>query len=214
MLRLLQCKKSDVEYNQIRDNHYVPNHGTVGRQLHYKIYYNDMLCGVIVGASAVFACKPRDAFFHIDKENRIEKIGCIVCNTVFRLENNASNLGTQILSMWRKQVVLDWYKRYNVLPIGFETFIYGDGRFGSMYKADNWEYCGITAGSAKCRPSGHGNFDTKHLRVDTCQKLVFCKHTSKADKSLLNKHLHNKKQENGIDHYRAGAMHSPEFIIK
>lgn len=194
LLELRQCKKSDKEYNEIRNRHYVPNHGTIGRQCHYKIYYNDELVGVIVGASAVFASKPRDEFFNIHKENRIDKIGSIICNTVFRLENNIDNLGTQILSLWRKQVTLDWFKKYNIIPIGFETFIYGENRFGSMYKADNWSYCGITAGSTKYRPKEHGGYDrgAKHLRIETNKKFVFCKKIAKTDLSLLNQYLHNK----------------------
>lgn len=190
MLELISCKKSDKEYIDIRDRHYVPNHGTIGRQSHYKIYYDNNLVGIITGASAVFASKPRDEYFNINKENRIDKIGKIICNTVFRLENNIENLGTQILSLWRKQMTLDWYVKYGVIPIGFETFIYGEHRFGSMYKADNWNYCGVTAGSTKYRPKEHGKWTEKHIRIETNQKLVFCKKIAKTDFTLLNQYLH------------------------
>lgn len=189
ILEIIQCKKSDLEYKEIRDRHYVPNHGTVGRQCHYKIYYDNNLVGIITGASAVFASNPRDTFFEINTKNRVDKIGKIICNTVFRLENNIPNLGTQILSLWRKQVVLDWFIKYKTIPIGFETFIYGEHRFGSMYKADNWTYCGITAGSTKFRPKEHGGWDTKHLRIETNKKLVFCKKVSKIDFKLLNEYI-------------------------
>ena len=154
------------------------------------------MVGIITGASAVYACKPRDEFFEINKNNRISKIGLIICNTVFRLEDNIPNLGTQILSIWRKQIVLDWYIKYKVMPIGFETFIYGENRFGSMYRADNWTYCGITSGSTKYRPTGYGNFHKgeKYLRVKTEQKLVFCKKVSKSDISLLNNYIQKHKK--------------------
>ncbi len=197
MLEIINCKKSDIEYHDIRDRHYVPNHGTIGRQSHYKVYYNQKLIGIITGASAVYACKPRDEFFNINKENRVEKIGKIICNTVFRLEENIPNLGTQILSSWRKKMTLDWYVKYKTIPIGFETFIYGEHRFGSMYKADNWEYCGETHGSTKYRPKEHGGFDTKHLRIETNKKLIFCKKIVKADMSLLNEYI-NKNKHNII----------------
>lgn len=193
MLELIHCKRSDLEYNQIRDRHYVANHGTIGRQCHYKVYFNEKLVGVIVGASAVFACKPRDEYFGIDKENRKDKINKIICNTVFRLEENIPNLGTQILSLWRKQIVLDWYLKYKDIPIGFETFIFGDGRFGSMYKADNWDYCGMTFGSTKYRPKEHGGWDAKHLRIPTEQKMVYCKKIGKADLRLFNEYKNSLK---------------------
>ena len=195
ILQLIECKRTDIEYQNIRDRHYVPNHGTIGRQCHYKVYYDEKAVGIITGASAVFASNPRDTFFNINKENRIEKIGLIICNTVFRLEDNIPNLGTQILSMWRKQCTLDWYKKYKVVPIGFETFIYGENRFGSMYKANNWTYCGMTAGSTKFRPKEHGGWNKKHLRVETNQKLVYCAKINKSDMSLLNKYLHENKAQ-------------------
>jgi hypothetical protein len=176
MLEVIQCKKSDLEYKDIRDRHYVPNHGTIGRQLHYKIYLDKNLIGIITGASAVYACKARDEFFEINKENRQKIIQNIICNTVFRLEYHEKNLGTKILSVWRKQVAKDWFEKYHEVPIGFETFIYGENRFGAMYKADNWTYCGQTAGSAKFScDAKFGDTGTAHSRVKTDIKLVFCK---------------------------------------
>lgn len=173
MLQLIRCKRTDSEYQQIRDRHYVPNHGTIGRQVHYKIYKDNNLIGIITGASAVYACKARDEFFGINKSNRQDIINKIICNTVFRLEHHEKNLGTQILSLWRKQVVKDWVEKYHDIPIGFETFIYGEGRFGSMYKADNWSYCGNTSGSTKFHADGMNN---KHTRVKTDIKMVFCRY--------------------------------------
>jgi hypothetical protein len=196
LLNLIPCKRSDKEYIDIRNRHYVENHGTIGRQCHYKIYIDDRLIGIITGASAAYATKGRDEFFKINKENRVDTIGKIICNTVFRLEDNQVNLGTQILKLWRKQVVLDWYLKYKVIPVGFETFIWGENRFGSMYKADNWIFCGITSGSAKYKPSGHGGFDGKHTRIKTEQKLIYCKEIKKSDMSLLNQYLRN---QDGLD---------------
>ena len=91
---------------------------------------------------------------------------------VFRLEHNQANLGTQILSMWRKQVVEDWTKQYDDNVIGFETFIFGDGRFGSMYKADNWDYAGMTKGNTKFHAHG---IDGGTERIATNKKMIFCK---------------------------------------
>lgn len=172
MLELLRCKRSDPYYQSIRERHYVENHGTIGRQFHYKIYLDRKLVGIISGASAVWACQPRDDFFGITTENREERVGKIVCNTVFRLEENIPNLGTQILSMFRKRILFDWIITFDDIPIGFETFIFGEGRFGSLYKADNWTYCGLTSGSAKSKP--HGAYGIGE-RKETDIKIVFCK---------------------------------------
>ncbi len=172
MIELKLVSRTNPLYKGIRDQHYVENHGCIGRQLHYLVYQDDVLVGIISGASAVWACKPRDDFFGVTKENRIEKIADIVNNVVFRLEIRQPNLGTQVLSKWRKQIKVDWKAKYGSDISGFETFIFGDNRNGAMYKADNWIYVGETQGSAKHKPHGAYN---KGERLVVPQKLIFCK---------------------------------------
>lgn len=171
---LKQCKRTDNLYKSIRDRHYVANHGCIGRQCHYLVYVDNIHepIGIISGASAVWACKPRDDFFGITKTNRQIAINNIINNVVFRLEYNQPNLGSQILAKWRKQVILDWKEKYNSDVVGFETFIFGENRFGCLYKADNWIYCGNTKGSAKYKP--HGAYGVGE-RIKTDIKMCFCK---------------------------------------
>lgn len=172
MIGLQLVSRSHKDYQDIRDRHYVENHGCIGRQLHYLVKMDDKTIGIISGASAVWACKPRDDFFGINKDNRIKEIGKIINNVVFRLEYNQPNLGSQILSMWRKQVVIDWNKRYNDMPVGFETFVFGENRNGRMYRADNWKEVGITQGSAKYKP--HGAYGVGERKI-TDKKIILCK---------------------------------------
>jgi len=172
MIRLELVKRSDKDYQSIRDRHYVANHGCVGRQLHYNIYLDDKLVGIISGASAIWGNEHRDLYFDINKENRQKKINKIISNVVFRLEDNQKNLGSQILSMWRKRIKTDWENRYNDNVIGFETFIFGAGRHGSLYKADNWDYVGMTKGNTKHH--AHGMYGGTE-RIKTDKKMIFCK---------------------------------------
>jgi len=115
-MKLELCSRENQYYKEIRNEHYVKNHGCIGKQLHYLIYEKGDLferpIGIISGASAVWACKPRDDFFGITKDNRIEKIGKIINNVVFRLNKNEKNLATKILSLWRKQILKDWKEKY------------------------------------------------------------------------------------------------------
>ena len=172
-IRLERCKRSDKEYQSIRDRHYIPNHGCIGQQIHYKVYLDDSeLVGIISGASAVYAVKSRDEYFGLTKENKRVALNSIINNVVFRLEKNLPNLSSQILALWRETIAIDWEKQYGVKVHGFETFIIGnERRFGSLYKADNWDYVGMTAGSTKT----HKGIQNKGGRVDTCQKMLFCK---------------------------------------
>lgn len=169
----MPVRRSNPCYQEIRSRHYVPNHGAVGQQIHYLIYLDNKIVGIISGGSAAYAVKVRDDFFGITKENRQIALNGIVDNTVFRLERNLPNLGTQILSMWRKQVAVDWENKYGVKVCGFETFIVEEPyRKGSMYKADNWQFVGSTQGSTKFHQHG---VSKQFERVSTGSKLVYCK---------------------------------------
>ncbi len=172
-ITLVQCKRTDPEYQAIRDRHYIPNKGSIGQQQHYLIYLENEIVGIISGGSAAYATKTRDEFFGITRDNRTVALNGIIDNTVFRLERNLPNLGTQILSLWRRRIAEDWEKKYHVKPCGFETFIIeNENRKGAMYKADNWTFVGETSGSIKMRPHGA---DKTFERTSGVRKLIFCK---------------------------------------
>lgn len=170
------CKRSDDDYQKIRDRHYVENKGTHGQQVHFKIFDSGELVGIISGASAVYAVASRDNFFRIPsgKDERQKLfLPSIVNNTVFRLEKHTPNLGSRVLSLWRTTISKVWEQLYEVPVIGFETFVVEEEyRKGSMYLADNWTKVGVTSGSTKAHANGAAS---PHERVETIPKLVFCK---------------------------------------
>jgi hypothetical protein len=142
--------------------------GHHGQQIHYLIWVKTedaqwQNVGAISGGSATFGVGVRDVFFGLDKfpkpkrgENSLYHSG-IIDNTLYRLELNIPNLASQILAMWRKQVVKDWEFMYSIKPYGFETFVDEDRdeakgfkkSKGGLYVADNWVCVGTTKGSTK-----------------------------------------------------------------
>jgi hypothetical protein len=142
--------------------------GHHGQQIHYLIWVKPddskwQNVGAISGGSPTFGVGIRDKFFGLDKfpkpkrgENSLYLNG-IIDNTLYRLELNIPNLASQILAIWRKQVVKDWEFMYGVKPYGFETFVDEDRdetkgfkkSKGGLYVADNWTCVGTTKGSTK-----------------------------------------------------------------
>ena len=176
------CKSSDPRYQDIRDRHYVPNHGTQGQQLHFIIHYRNQVVGIISAASSVYAVKARDDFFQIPKDKLVRQqyhLPSIVNNTVFRLEYHEKNLATKVLSKWRRVTEEFWKQLYGVSVTGFETFVVeNDTRKGALYKADNWTMVGMTSGNAKAH--GKGGMKGKSFREDTVAKIVLCKKLTNA----------------------------------
>ena len=172
-IRLERCKRSCGLYQEFRDRHYVPNHGAIGQQIHYLIWLDGECVGIISGGASAYAVKCRDDFFGLNKDNRQVALNGVVDNTVFRLEKNLPNLGTQILRRWREQIARDWEAQYGVKVCGFETFVIeNERRKGSMYLADNWTFVGETNGSTKFHQHG---VEKQFVRREVEKKLVFCK---------------------------------------
>lgn len=147
------CSYSDPRYQDVKMKgngfrHYVPvmptgdavpkylkkagkAKGCHGKQVHYLIWYKGNIAGIISGADPVFACSPRDAFFHIkgkDKAFRKRVLNGIIDNTEFKLlQPHEENLGSRVLSLWEKVASLDWKRIYGVVAYGFETFIQPEG---------------------------------------------------------------------------------------
>jgi len=182
---VLHRGKNSKDVGEVRGHH--------GQQIHYLIWYEITPntwrnVGVISGGSAVYAVKARDLFFGIDKSNREKVINGIIDNTLFRIEGGKKNLATRVLSMWRKQVALDWRSLYDAEPYGFETFveeadiIRADGssgrRSGALYKADNWTLAGASVGNTKHhigRGLTGGLAGRPFVREQVPPKLCFCK---------------------------------------
>ena len=167
------CKLSDPRYQDIRDRHYVENRGCHGQQLHFLVWYKGVICGIISGASSVYAVQCRDDFFKIPKDKYLKQkfyLPAIINNVVFRLEDHTKNLATCVLAKFRKLSIKLWRELYQVNVIGFETFVVEeDWRKGTLYLADNWKYLGQTAGSTK----SHKGLKSKSIRKTTCKKMVY-----------------------------------------
>jgi hypothetical protein len=167
------CSRSDKRYLSCRNRHYIPNRGCHGQQIHFLIYYKGEQVGIISGASSVYAVGARDKFFNIPQDKKIKQkryLPAIINNVVFRLEHHEKNLGTRILSKFRKVSALLWKRLYGVDVIGFETFVIeNDRRKGALYKADNWAYLGETKGNTK----SHNGLTNKAQRRSTEIKLIF-----------------------------------------
>lgn len=173
-IELSQCGRTDPRYVEIRDRHYIPNNGCIGRQAHFLIYLRRELVGIISGASPVYATKTRDEFFGIrDRKMRERVVNGIVNNSVFRLEKTEPNLATQVLRLWRNVIPHLWYQRYGTVVYGFETFVIEtETRAGTLYKADGWTPTGVTAGATKVR---NGIDKPADQWKQVIPKLVFCR---------------------------------------
>lgn len=182
---LFLVSRSDPRYLKYRNRHYVENNGCHGQQLHYLVYLNNQQIGIISGASSVYGVRARDEYFGLQTDATIKKtqLCSIINNVVYRIEDAPKNAATQILALWRRQIAHDWNYLYKVEVAGFETFVIesdidnGKRRSGALYRADNWDLIGLTAGNTKThrKADGCGGLNAKHKRQQVCKKLIYAR---------------------------------------
>lgn len=140
-LLLKKVKKSEPLYTFWYLEHYPKSKGIVGRQLNYLIYNEQKPIGIIGCASPPLNYKLFRAYFNTTNEK------LFVNNNVYRIvnRNGDRNLGTKILKLFRNTIQKDYLDNYNDYLLGIVTFV-EPPRTGAMYKADNWDYIGMTQG--------------------------------------------------------------------
>ena len=105
-------------------------------------------------------------------------------NWRFCMTKSIKNAGTQILKQLRKQAPIEWKKKYGDDLKWLITFVAG-GNNGAVYKADNWEVIGKTAGLPKHKSSSmkwDSSDDLKNKFVKPTgenKKLIFLKNLKK-----------------------------------
>lgn len=112
------------------------------RQIYWDLFEN----GLLVGSFGFGSGLP----FGESVAQYMESCGCefneLVNNIVYCLNGHQDkNAGTKFLKMCRIDALHWWYEKYGDILKCYQTFI-EPPRTGAMYKADNWEYLGMTKG--------------------------------------------------------------------
>jgi len=143
-LALMPVKKGHKLFAKWFLEHYPNSKGIVGRSINFLIYRYGKPIGIIGFASPPFGYRKFPDYFGIDMTKK-EDFNRILNNNVFRVVHTERNLGTQILKLARREVKRLYKEKYGDDLIGLVTFV-EPPRTGAVYKADNWEYLGMTQG--------------------------------------------------------------------
>lgn len=138
-LHLTRVPKSNGLFGQLFFSHYPGSKGIPGRSLCYLAYTGTELIGIIGVNSPPHNYKIFRRYFSCNNDN------CFVNNNVYRMIVQRKNLGTQVLKLFRKTIKHDYQEKYGEKLLGIVTFV-EPPRTGAIYKADNWDYLGLTQG--------------------------------------------------------------------
>ena len=154
----LQLVESDIQKklvkNIIEKHHsYVPTAKSVGRRIDWLIYEDDKFpsnCIGMIGIGSSVYPPPKDMLNYIgmSKNEYKDNFNSFANNWRFCMTKSIKNAGTQILKQVRELAPIEWKKKYGDDLTHLITFV-GGGNNGAVYKADNWDMIGKTAGLPK-----------------------------------------------------------------
>lgn len=191
-IKLVTIKKSDSELQANMKIHYSQPKGFVGRSICYRIDYDSITYGHIVGTSAIQVLRFRDIFFDVRTHRHINNF---VNNGFYHIEKQngrypVRNFTTKVLLEFEKKIMEDWAKKYGDEIWGFESLI-EPPRTGECYRRAGWTHFTETRGYSCRRVGGFekGGSFTEGKRVwtrNTKPKLIFYKKTL----NLINQNRH------------------------
>ena len=158
-LELVQYHIQKLQVKDIIEKHhsYVPSARSVGRRIDWLIFHPDyenvfgipQAVGMIGVGSSVYP-PPKDLLTYVgmSKSEYKDDFNSFSNNWRFCMKESIPNAGSQILKLLRHHAPIEWKKKYGDDLNYILTFV-GGGNNGAVYRADNWDMVGHTAGLPK-----------------------------------------------------------------
>jgi len=180
-----QVQKDMVKHIIVKNHSYVPTHRSVGRRIDWLIYDDNTFpseCLGMIGIGSSVYPPPKDLLSYVGmtKSEYKDNFNSFANNWRYCLTKSIPNLGSQVLKQLRFHAPLEWNRKYGNFLTHLVTFV-GGGKNGAVYKADNWEMIGETAGLPMHKSSSmkwHSKKQLKDLFVKPTgenKKLIFIK---------------------------------------
>jgi hypothetical protein len=117
-------------------------------------YYGEWV-GLLNFSAAAWKCAVRDRWIGWDfhRQYDYDRLKLIANNSRFLIlpDWHRPNLGSKILSLCQKRLSEDWQKRFGHRLLLLETFVDPQRFQGTVYRAANWSYLGLTRGYRRTR---------------------------------------------------------------
>ena len=151
----LELVNTDIQKKIVKNiiiNHhsYVPSNRSVGRRIDWLIYEDENFgskpVGMIGIGSSVYP-PPKDLLSYVGmtKSEYKDNFNSFANNWRYCMTEQIPNAGSQILKLLRHHAPIEWEKKYKNFLTHLITFV-GGGNNGAVYRADNWDMVGHTAG--------------------------------------------------------------------
>jgi hypothetical protein len=128
--------------------------------------------GALAFSAAAWQLAARDDWIGWCPQARRANLSRVVANSRFLLLPNlaVANLGSHVLALAARRVVVDWRRRYGYAPVLLETFVDESCFAGTVYKAANGQRLGVSAGRGRQDRDNRAALGAKGLYVLPLQR--------------------------------------------
>lgn len=182
-LKLVENEEDRAVARSLIERHhsYVPTYNSVGRRIDWLVMIDGEVKGMIgIGSATYPPCKDLLRYLNISKGEFRSIFNTIANNWRFCMAEKIPNIGTRVLKLMRQEASKEWEKKYHDKLEYLMTFV-GGGHNGAVYKADNWQVIGETAGlpphkSCSMKWDDGNTLKAKFVKPDgKNKKLIFIK---------------------------------------
>ena len=153
----------------MQEHHYLGALPKISETLWYVAIFGEQWVALLSFSAPALKCSARDRWIGWDFHHQYDRLKLLTNNSRFLILPgwHFPNLATRILSLCQKRLPSDWQTAFGHPLVLLETFVDPQKFRGTIYKADNWIFVGVTKGFRRTR-KGYSN-------TATSPKMVFVK---------------------------------------
>jgi hypothetical protein len=150
------ARSEEPVYRQLMAaHHYLSDLPKIGHSLWYVATYDEQWVALLGFSAAAWKCAVRDRWIGWDfhRQYDYDRLKLIANNSRFLIlpDWHRPNLGSKILSLCQKRLSEDWQQYFGHRLLLLETFVDPQRFHGTVYRAANWSYLGLTRGYRRTR---------------------------------------------------------------
>jgi len=153
-------------------HHYLGNARPIGETLRYVALWQGRWVALISFSSAALKCAARDRWIGWPPRHQFDRLNLVTNNSRFLIlpEWHIPNLASRVLSLCQRRIAADWQERFGHPLLLLETFVDPALFTGTLYRATNWRFLGLTQGYRRVGERYEAHASSKQVLVYPLQR--------------------------------------------
>lgn len=191
IVRPIEPSEERYFHELMQSYHYLGALPKIGNTILYVATVEDIWVSLLSFSAAALKNAARDLWIGWDFRHHYDRLNLVANNSRFLIlpQFHKNNLASKILSLCQKRIQKDWMERFGFPLLLLETFVDSSRYQGTIYKAANWEYVGITKGYRRIRGG--------YSKTPTSSKMIFVQPLQRNTRAYLSRPILHERYRTG-----------------